>query len=176
MLGVDFAGALADFAPGSCFYDAAALHDGDPVAEVADERHGVGDEEAGEAVAGLEIAEEVDDLRADGDVEGADGFVEDEEFGAQGESSGDVDALALAAGELVRISAQSRDVEADFVQEFVEAGFDALRRTLVVDGEGFAEGLADGHTGVECGVGVLEDDGELAAEVTHLGGGDVEKV
>ena len=45
-----------------------------------------------------------------------------------------------------------------------------------MDGEGLAEGLADGHAGVEGGVGVLEDDGELAAEVAHLGGGDVEEV
>ena len=114
MLGVDFARALADFAPGSGFYDAAALHDRDSVAEVTDERHGVGDEEAGEAVAGLEVAEEVDDLRADGDVEGADRFVEDEEFGAEGEGAGNVDALALAAGELVRVAAEGGGVEADF--------------------------------------------------------------
>ena len=113
MLGVDFAGALADLLPGSGFYDAAALHDGDPVAEVADQRHGVGDEEAGEAVAGLEVAEEIDDLRADGDVEGADGFVEDEELWTESEGAGDVDALALAAGEFVRIPAEGGGVEAD---------------------------------------------------------------
>ena len=168
MLGIDFAGALADFLPGSGFYDAATLHDGDPVAEVTDERHGVGDEEIGEAVTGLEVAEEVDDLRADGDVEGANGFVENEELGAEREGAGDVDALALAAGELVWIAAEGGGVEADLAQELVEAGFDALGGTFVVDGEGLAEGLADSHAGVKGGVGVLKDDGETAAQAAHL--------
>ena len=69
----------------------------------------------------LEVAEEVDDLRTYGDVEGGDRFVEDEEVGAQGESSGDVDALALASGELVGVAREGARVEAYFVEEFVEA-------------------------------------------------------
>ncbi len=170
MLRIDFAGALADFAPGAGFYDAAALHDCDTIAEVAHQRHGVRDEETSEAVTLLQVAEQVDDLCADRDVEGADGFVEDEELGAQCEGAGDVDALALAAGELMGIAWECGGVEADFSEKFVEARFDilfeaaaALRGALAVDGEGFGEGLADGHAGVESGVGILEDDGELAA-------------
>ena len=71
------------------------------------------DEEVGEGEFALEIAEEVDDLRADADVEGGDGLVEDEEFGAKGEGAGDVDALALAAGEFVGIAGHGGVVEAD---------------------------------------------------------------
>ena len=37
-----------------------------------------------------------------------------------------------------------------------------------MDGEGFGESLADGHAGVEGGVGVLEDDGQFAAEATEV--------
>ncbi len=48
---------VADLVPGAGFYDAAALHDRYVVAEVADQRHRMGDEEAGEVVAGLEVAE-----------------------------------------------------------------------------------------------------------------------
>jgi hypothetical protein len=176
LLGVGFAGVVADFGPGSGFDDAAVLHDGDAVAEVADERHRVRDEEAGEGVALLEVAEEIDDLGADGDVEGADGFVEDEDLGAEGEGTGDVDALALASGELVRVAGEGGGFEAYFGEEFVEAGVDALRGLLAVDGEGFGEGLADGHTRVECGVGVLEDDGEFAAEAAHFARVKLEEV
>ena len=75
MLGVGIGGVVADLLPGAGFYDAAVLHDGDAVGEVADEGHGVGDEEAGERVALLEVAEEVDDLGGYGDVEGGDGLV-----------------------------------------------------------------------------------------------------
>ena len=65
----------------------------------------------------LQVAEEVDNLCGDRDVEGADGFVEDEKFGAEGEGTGDVDALALASGELVRVAGEGSGGEADFVEE-----------------------------------------------------------
>lgn len=147
------------------------MHDGDAIAEVADERHGVGDEEVGEAVLALEVAEEVDDLGSDGDVEGADGFVEDQELGAEGEGSGDVDALALASAELVRVAGEGGGVEADGGEEFEEAGLHAFGGLFVVDAEGLGEDLADAHTRVEGGVGVLEDDLHLAAEGADTAGG-----
>jgi hypothetical protein len=45
-----------------------------------------------------------------------------------------------------------------------------------MDEEGFGEDLADGHAGVEGGVGVLEDDGHVAAEAAEMRGGDGEEV
>ena len=39
-----------------------------------------------------------------------------------------------------------------------------------MDGEGFGEDLADGHARIERGVGVLKDDGEMAAEATEIAG------
>ena len=168
MLGVGFAGGAADLAPGAGFDDAAVLHDGDTVAQVPDQGHGMGDEEIGEAVALLEVAQQVDDLCADGDIERADRFVEYEEFGTEGDGAGDVDALPLAAGELVGVAAEGGGIEAYFGEEFVEAAVKTLRRLFAVDGEGLGEDLADGHARVEGGVGVLKDDGEAAAKAAHL--------
>jgi hypothetical protein len=71
-LGVRLAGMFADIEHIADLDQAALLHDGDAVAEVAHERHGVRDEEAGEVVGALQVAEQVDDLGADRDVEGAD--------------------------------------------------------------------------------------------------------
>ena len=45
-----------------------------------------------------------------------------------------------------------------------------------MDGEGFGEDLADGHARIERGVGVLEDDGHVAAETAEMRGGDGEEV
>ena len=168
LLGVGFAGGVADLAPGAGFDDAAVLHNGDAMTEVAHERHGVGDEEIGEAVALLEVAQQIDDLCTDGDIERADWFVEHEEFGAEGDGAGDVDALALASGELVRIAAEGGGIEADLGEEFVEAEVETLGRLFAVDGEGLGEDLADGHARVERSVGVLKDDGETAAQAAHL--------
>ena len=80
----------------------------------------VGDEDVGEAELALEAGEEVEDLGLDGFVEGADGFVEDDEAGLEGEGAGDVDALFLAAGELVGVAgAELGGVEADAAEAFV---------------------------------------------------------
>lgn len=54
----------------------------------------------------------------DGDVEGGDGFVGEDEFGLRGEGAGDGDALALAAGELVGVFFHAAGVEADGLHEF----------------------------------------------------------
>ena len=68
------------------------------------DREVVGDEEVGEAQLLLEVLEEVEDLGLDGDVEGRDGLVADDELRVEGEGAGDADALALAAGELVGVA------------------------------------------------------------------------
>jgi len=146
------------------------LHNGDAVAQIAHQRHGVRDEEIGEAVALLEFAQQVDDLRADGDIERADGFVEDKEFGTEGDGAGDVDALTLAAGELVGIAVEGGGFQADLGEELAEARFEAACRLLVVDGEGLGEDLAHGHSRVERGVRILKDDGQTSAEAAHLAG------
>ena len=112
---------VADLAPGAGFDDATVLHDGDAMAEVAHQRHGVGDEEIGEAVALLEVAQQVDDLRPHGNIERADGFVQDKKLGAEGDGARNVDALTLTAGELVGIAAESGGVKADLYEKFVEA-------------------------------------------------------
>jgi hypothetical protein len=53
----------------------------------------------------LQVLQQVDDLRLDRDVERRDRLVADDELGLDGERAGDADALALAAGELVRAAA-----------------------------------------------------------------------
>ncbi len=54
----------------------------------------------------LEPAQQVEDLRLDGDVEGGGGLVGDQQVGLVGEGHGDHHALALPARELMRIGAR----------------------------------------------------------------------
>lgn len=84
------------------FHDLAEVQDGDVVADVLDHPEIVGDEQVAEAEIVLQPAQEVEDLCLYRDVEGGDGLVAAEEFRAAGERAGDGDALALAAGKLVR--------------------------------------------------------------------------
>jgi serine kinase of HPr protein (carbohydrate metabolism regulator) len=64
----------------------------------------VGDEQIGKAEAALQVLQQVDDLRLDRDVEGGDRLVAHDQVGIDRQRAGDADALALAAGELVRIA------------------------------------------------------------------------
>ena len=65
----------------------------------------VRDEQVGQAEPLLQVLQQVDDLRLDRHVERRDRLVADDELGLDGQRAGDADALALAAGELVRDSA-----------------------------------------------------------------------
>ena len=66
----------------------------------------MGDDEIGETELFLQVLEEIEHLGLDGDVEGRDRFVGDDEFRVDGEGPGDPDALSLTAGELMRVFAQ----------------------------------------------------------------------
>ena len=85
--------------------DPAEVHDRDPVADVLDDAHVVGDEHVGQPELALELLQQVQDLRLDRDVERGDRLVADDEVRLEDERPGDADALALAAGELVRVAA-----------------------------------------------------------------------
>jgi hypothetical protein len=65
----------------------------------------VRDEQVGQAELVLQVVEQVDHAGLDRDVERRDRLVEHQQLRAEGQRAGDADALALAAGELVREAA-----------------------------------------------------------------------
>ena len=65
----------------------------------------VGDEQVGQAELALQILQDVQHLRLDGNIQRRDRLVADDELRAQGQGAGNADALALAAGKLVRVAA-----------------------------------------------------------------------
>src|SRR5262249_40037192 len=101
--------------------DLAEVHHRDAVGEVADHAEVVGDEEVGEAELALEVAQEVQDLRLDRDVERRGRLVADEHARADGERARDADALALPARELVRIAPDLPGIEAHELEELAHA-------------------------------------------------------
>ena len=105
-LGVGLDGEMADLLAGPGFDDLPGPHDHDIGGEIADQGHGVGDEEVSQMKCLLEMAQQVHDLGPDADVERGDRLIQQEQLGAKGEGSGDIDSLALAAGKFVRIAGQ----------------------------------------------------------------------
>ena len=98
---------------GAMFDDAAEIHDHHVIGDVAHDREIVADEEIGEIEPLLDVGEEVQHLRLDRHIERRDRLVEHQDVGIEHQGAGDGDALALAAGEHVRIAVVMLGPQAD---------------------------------------------------------------
>jgi hypothetical protein len=155
---------LEEVARGRRFDDLAEVHDRHAVGDVAYDAQIVRDEEVGQTEAHLELAEEIQDLGLNRDVEGRDGFVANEELRPGGERTSDADALLLTARELVRIAVLERAIEPDALEELEHAGAALVSWKRAVKLDGLAHGVADGPARIEARVGVLKDHLELLAK------------
>ena len=152
---------------GAGLHDLAQVHDEDAAAHVLDHVEVVGDEHVGQRALRLELLQEIQHLRLHRLVEGGHRLVEDQEPGIEHEGARDVDALALAAAQLVRVAAAVETrVEADAAQHRARplARLGA-RRAVHEQAEG--DGVLDGQAGVQRRVRVLEDQLHVAAQPLH---------
>lgn len=95
--GIRMKGFVVKFADGRLLNDFTHIHHGDGIAGELDDGEVVCNEQVGEREFLLEVFEEIKDLGLDGDVEGTDWFVADDEFRLKDKGSGDADSLSLAA-------------------------------------------------------------------------------
>ena len=143
--------------------DLAEVHDRDPVGDVAHDAEVVRDEDVGEVELVLQVVEQVEHLRLDRDVERRDRLVGDDQLRVQRERAGDADALALAAGELVRVAVHVIGRQADELEQLAHPLARSPRRAAAPwISERVAEDLPDALARVERGVRVLEDHLHLA--------------
>ena len=80
----------------------------------------------------------------------------------------DADALALAAGELVRVAVVVLRVQADPLDEVLDLGLDAALGPCPLDAERRADDRADRVPRVQRRVGVLEDHLHVAAQIGRI--------
>lgn len=134
-----------------------------------DDREVVADEEVRKATLLLQVAEEVEHLRLDGDVKRGDGLVADDDLGVKHQGAGHVDALALTAGELVRIALEVLHVQADLAHDLEDALLAPGGIGLgAVDEHGLLDGLGRSVARVKRGIGVLEDHLDVLADRLEL--------
>ena len=93
-------------------------------------RQVVGHEQVGEPELVLEVVEQVDDLRLHRDVERGHRLVEHDQARLERQRASDADALALAAGELVRVAVDVLGVEPHALEQLAHA---VARRSCPVD-------------------------------------------
>ena len=146
------------------FDDFAGVHDHDAISDLRDHAEVVGDQEEAHAGFRLQLFQQGQDLRLDGDVEGGGRLVGDQNVGLEGQRHGDHQTLTLTSRELVRVffEAGRRLGDADARKQLQrrigrKSPLDAVRR------EGFGELEAGGVDGVEVAEWVLEDHGDLLA-------------
>ena len=123
----------------------------------------MGDEHQRQRHAALEIGEQRQHLRLDGDVQRRDRLVGDDDVGIERQRPGDADALALAAGELVRIALESICAEPDQRHQFAGAALGLGTRDAMGD-RPVSDDPADALARIERGIGVLEDHLDLATK------------
>ena len=145
--------------------DLAEIHHHHAVAHVAHHVQVVGDEQIGEAEFLLQVQQQVQHLRLDRLVQRGNRFVEDHDARLERQRAGDVDALALAAGELVRVArgiALRR--EAHPGEQFARTRFRLPPRQAVHDGSE-RDRILDRQARIERSEGVLEHHLHLPAHV-----------
>ena len=76
----------------------------------------MGDEQISDAALGLEVLQQIDDLRLHRNVQRAHRLIAHNQFRLHRQCARDADALALAAAELVRIPLRLRGVETNRLQ------------------------------------------------------------
>ena len=101
--------------------DLAEVHDHHAVGDVPDDVQVVRDEDVRQPEVVLEVLEQVEDLRLHGDVERGHRLVADDQLRVHGERARDADALALAAGELVREAVVVLGVQPDDLEQLLDA-------------------------------------------------------
>jgi hypothetical protein len=144
------------------FDQLAEVHDPDRVGHVADDGQVVGDHQVGQAVAGLEILHEIQDLGLDGHVEGGYRLVCHDQLGIESQGPGQADTLALTAGELVGIPLHDGAAKPHLVEQGPDLLLLPRSVTHPVDLQGLTDDGADPHARVERGVGVLEHQLQVA--------------
>ena len=140
--------------------DATVLHHGDVVGQVLDDAEVVSDEEVGDAELRLQVPQQVQDLRLHRDVEGGGGLVADDQARFDRERARDGQALALAAGKLVRVTRQRVLPQPDAIHQRPDAcrARSRWRDVRSQRQHAFFEDFLHPHARVQRRKRVLEDD------------------
>ena len=163
--GVGVARVGQQFFGGAFLYHFASIHHQHARADIGDDTEVVADQDDGGTEIGVELAQQVEDLRLDGDVERGGGFVGDQQGGFVGEAHGEHDTLAHAAAELVGVGIDGalRRADAHAAQQGDGADAGGGGGEAAMGGHRLDELAGDAQDRVQRRHGVLEDHGDFAA-------------
>ncbi len=91
---------------GARFDDASGLHDGDARGKLRDDGQAVRNQQVRECEIALQILQQFQNLRANGNVERGNRLIRDDQARTEHQRARNADTLALAAGKFVRIASE----------------------------------------------------------------------
>ena len=150
-------------------YHFTKIHNGDSVGNVTDHQKIVGDEQVGQAHLVLEFIKHIDDLGLDGNIQCGNRLVAHNKLGVHCHSPGNADALPLAAGELMGIPVGVLRVQAHLGHQLQHPLLPLLLGGVhLVYVQRLGDDVGDGHTGIQRGIGVLENHGAFLAVLQNV--------
>ena len=155
-LGIRVVRRIVDFLRRPDLHDAAQVHHGDVVGEVAHHAQVMGDEDHGGAEGLLDLQQQVDHRRLHRHVQGGHRLVADDQVRPAGQGPGDAHPLLLAAGQLPRQPVVVGRREAHRLEQADHLVFDLHGRHGLEAADGPGDLPAHGVRGVEGRVRVLE--------------------
>ncbi len=138
------------------------------VTQRLDHRQVVADEQVGQVVLGLQVAQQFHHLALHGTVEGRGRLVQQNQPGLEHQGAGNSDALALAAGKFVGVAIAGFRVQAHFLQRGDNRRFLLGGSAHLVDTQAFADDLAHAHARAQAAERVLEHHLHFPAQRAHL--------
>ncbi len=179
LAGIVLPGVGEEFRSGAALHHFAGVHHQHLIRHLRHHGEIVGDEDHRHLALALQIADQFEYLRLDGDIESGGGLVADDQLRLGNERHGDHHPLAHAAGEFMGIAVVAPFGVLD--AHLVEHGDSLFFCRGAVDAamveQRFDQLLADGEIGVQAGHRVLEDHRDLiAANSAHALRGTAQQV
>ena len=149
----------------ACFHDLAVPQDGDAVGHLGDDGEIVRDQQQAHAVLVDEVAQQVEDLRLQHHVERRGRLVGDQQLRLQRAGDGDHHALALPAGQFVRVAGQGKLCrrQPDAIEHLSRQRLGVGAVGLGVPADAFGDLLADRLQRVQRRHRLLEDHADIVA-------------
>src|SRR5215472_1282007 len=164
--GVGFRGRLENLIHAAELDDPPLAHDGDPLCDRAHEGEVVSHEEHRQTQVALERGEQLDDGGLDAHIEGGGDLIADQHRRLADQGAGDGDALALSAGQLLRITIRIACRQRDPVQHLADLSIGLRAAFLSEQFERLPDDVADRPPGVQGAIGILEHVLDRAALLT----------
>src|SRR5258705_7626819 len=161
------------------FDNAGEIHYRDAVTDMGHHGEIMRDEQIGKIMLALQVDQQIDHLGLDRHIERRYRLIADDQPRPQRQSARDADALALAAGKLVRVVLHLIRPETDLLEQFGDAVAFFASRRQTMDAEWLPYDVARRHSWIERSKRVLEDDlhrPSVRAQVRLAEMGDIQAI